>query len=224
MTDSAIAFLPSEGGLRLAYRRREGRGPAIVFLPGYASDMDGTKALALDAFASQRGSGCCGSTIRAPARPAAPSRTARSTLARGNAGDGRPADRRSADPGRIVDGRRGSRSTSRSTGRSGSRRWSGSRPRPTSPNGASPAKQAIERDAFERPTAAPSPPARFLAVGPGAAAARRPDRDRLPGAAGPRRCRPRCAAGRSRPADGGCVQPMSSCIHKGRRPSPVGTA
>jgi pimeloyl-ACP methyl ester carboxylesterase len=55
MTDSAIAFLPSEGGLRLAYRRREGRGPTIVFLPGYASDMDGAKAVALDAFAAERG-------------------------------------------------------------------------------------------------------------------------------------------------------------------------
>ena len=53
MTDAAIAFLPSEGGLRLAYRRREGRGPAIVFLPGYASDMEGAKAVALDAFAAR---------------------------------------------------------------------------------------------------------------------------------------------------------------------------
>lgn len=55
MTDTAVAFLPSEGGLRLAYRRREGRGPAIVFLPGYASDMEGTKAVALDAFAAEHG-------------------------------------------------------------------------------------------------------------------------------------------------------------------------
>src|SRR6185312_9132244 len=33
----------------------EGRSPTLVFLPGYASDMEGTKALALDAFAARRG-------------------------------------------------------------------------------------------------------------------------------------------------------------------------
>src|SRR5260221_5156354 len=42
-------------GRRIAYRLREGSGPAIVFLPGYASDMEGMKALALDAFAEGRG-------------------------------------------------------------------------------------------------------------------------------------------------------------------------
>jgi len=42
-------------GKRLAYRLREGRSPTLLFLPGYASDMEGTKALALDAFAEQRG-------------------------------------------------------------------------------------------------------------------------------------------------------------------------
>jgi pimeloyl-ACP methyl ester carboxylesterase len=42
-------------GVRLAYRLREGRSPALLFLPGYASDMEGTKALALDAFAEQQG-------------------------------------------------------------------------------------------------------------------------------------------------------------------------
>jgi len=41
-------------GTRLAYRLREGRSPTLLFLPGYASDMEGTKALALDAFARQR--------------------------------------------------------------------------------------------------------------------------------------------------------------------------
>jgi pimeloyl-ACP methyl ester carboxylesterase len=35
----------------IAVRRREGCGPAIVFLPGYASDMAGSKALALDDWA-----------------------------------------------------------------------------------------------------------------------------------------------------------------------------
>jgi pimeloyl-ACP methyl ester carboxylesterase len=40
---------------RIAYRRREGSGPTLVFLPGYASDMEGAKALALDTFAESRG-------------------------------------------------------------------------------------------------------------------------------------------------------------------------
>jgi len=48
------AFLEANGR-RLAYRMRPGRGPALLFLPGYASDMEGAKALALDAFAAERG-------------------------------------------------------------------------------------------------------------------------------------------------------------------------
>lgn len=41
-------------GTSLAYRFRPGRAPALMFLPGYASDMDGTKAVALDTFAERR--------------------------------------------------------------------------------------------------------------------------------------------------------------------------
>jgi len=42
-------------GETLAYRRREGRGPGIVFLGGFMSDMTGTKAEALDRFCAARG-------------------------------------------------------------------------------------------------------------------------------------------------------------------------
>ena len=42
-------------GKRLAYRLRPGRSPTLLFLPGYASDMEGAKALALDAFAQSHG-------------------------------------------------------------------------------------------------------------------------------------------------------------------------
>jgi pimeloyl-ACP methyl ester carboxylesterase len=42
-------------GRRIAYRRRAGRSPTLLFLPGYASDMEGAKATALDAFAEERG-------------------------------------------------------------------------------------------------------------------------------------------------------------------------
>lgn len=42
-------------GRRIAYALRGGSAPTLVFFPGYASDMEGTKALALDTFAEQRG-------------------------------------------------------------------------------------------------------------------------------------------------------------------------
>jgi len=42
-------------GRRLAYRLRPGAPPTLLFLPGYASDMDGAKAVAIDAFAGRRG-------------------------------------------------------------------------------------------------------------------------------------------------------------------------
>ncbi len=40
---------------KLAYRWTPGTGPAIVFLPGYASDMQGSKALALEEWAQANG-------------------------------------------------------------------------------------------------------------------------------------------------------------------------
>ncbi len=43
------------GGRPIAYRLRSGNVPTILFLPGYASDMEGAKALALDGFAAKRG-------------------------------------------------------------------------------------------------------------------------------------------------------------------------
>ncbi len=42
-------------GVELAWAARDGRGPTIVFLPGFASDMSGSKAAALDAFCAARG-------------------------------------------------------------------------------------------------------------------------------------------------------------------------
>jgi pimeloyl-ACP methyl ester carboxylesterase len=44
-------------GRQVAFRLRDGGEPALVFFPGYASDMEGTKASALDAFAENRGLG-----------------------------------------------------------------------------------------------------------------------------------------------------------------------
>jgi pimeloyl-ACP methyl ester carboxylesterase len=39
----------------LAYNLRKGNGPTLVFLPGYASDMTGTKAVAVDEWAVRQG-------------------------------------------------------------------------------------------------------------------------------------------------------------------------
>ena len=50
-----IDHLAARAGVRLAYRHREGLGPTLIFLPGYASDMDGGKAGALDAWAAGEG-------------------------------------------------------------------------------------------------------------------------------------------------------------------------
>ena len=44
-------------GRSIAYRLRSGSSPTLVFFPGYASDMEGAKALALDSFASEHGLG-----------------------------------------------------------------------------------------------------------------------------------------------------------------------
>jgi pimeloyl-ACP methyl ester carboxylesterase len=49
------SYLPRPDGLRLAYKHRRGRGPTIIFLPGYMSDMEGGKAVALDAWAAEQG-------------------------------------------------------------------------------------------------------------------------------------------------------------------------
>ncbi len=58
MSSPEIAWLDLVDGRRIATRLREGSGAAtLVFLPGYASDMEGGKALALDGFAAERGLG-----------------------------------------------------------------------------------------------------------------------------------------------------------------------
>lgn len=53
--DTPPAFLARPGEPRLAYRHRAAAGPTVVFLPGYASDMQGSKAIALDAWAETTG-------------------------------------------------------------------------------------------------------------------------------------------------------------------------
>jgi pimeloyl-ACP methyl ester carboxylesterase len=47
--------LPRAGAVSIAYRRRSGKHPTVVFLGGFKSDMAGSKAGALDAFCAERG-------------------------------------------------------------------------------------------------------------------------------------------------------------------------
>ena len=47
--------LSRDGGIRIAYERRPGTPPTVVFQPGFRSDMEGTKALFLDAHCGRRG-------------------------------------------------------------------------------------------------------------------------------------------------------------------------
>jgi pimeloyl-ACP methyl ester carboxylesterase len=52
-----LAFLDLSDSRRIAYRLRRGGAPTLVFFPGYASDMEGAKALAVDGLAERRGLG-----------------------------------------------------------------------------------------------------------------------------------------------------------------------
>lgn len=55
-----LAYFDPGDGRRIAYRQRapQAHAPTVLFLPGYASDMDGAKAEAIDAFCATRGLGC----------------------------------------------------------------------------------------------------------------------------------------------------------------------
>lgn len=55
LLEPAPEFVTRTDGVRLAYRHRRGDGPTIIFLPGYMSDMQGSKALALAAWAESNG-------------------------------------------------------------------------------------------------------------------------------------------------------------------------
>ncbi len=54
----SVSRILSRCGDNLAFRQRPGTGPTIVFLPGYMSDMEGGKALAVDAWCAGSGRAC----------------------------------------------------------------------------------------------------------------------------------------------------------------------
>jgi pimeloyl-ACP methyl ester carboxylesterase len=57
VSDADVNMLARDGVPALAFRKRDGTSPTLVFLPGYASDMEGAKAQAIDAFGAMRGLG-----------------------------------------------------------------------------------------------------------------------------------------------------------------------
>lgn len=50
-----IGRIPRSGEASIAYRRRPGKSPTVVFLGGFKSDMSGSKASAVDAYCHARG-------------------------------------------------------------------------------------------------------------------------------------------------------------------------
>jgi hypothetical protein len=76
------ATLDLPDGRRLAYHRAAGKAPGVVFLGGFRSDMTGTKATFLEAWARERGRRSCASTTAATAPPRATSSTAPSAAGR----------------------------------------------------------------------------------------------------------------------------------------------
>jgi pimeloyl-ACP methyl ester carboxylesterase len=60
ITPPDLAYFDPGDGRRIAYRYRPPANgkPTVLFLPGYASDMEGAKAIAIDAFCGQREIGC----------------------------------------------------------------------------------------------------------------------------------------------------------------------
>lgn len=49
------SFLSSDHGTRIAYHKTSGTSPGVVFLGGFMSDMDGGKALELEAYCARAG-------------------------------------------------------------------------------------------------------------------------------------------------------------------------
>ena len=55
---SDVRFHTMHDGRKIAFRHLPGDGPTLVFLPGYMSDMDGSKATALFDWAKSQGRAC----------------------------------------------------------------------------------------------------------------------------------------------------------------------
>ena len=52
---SAASYLETDHGTKIAYQRTSGKGPGVVFLPGFMSDMEGGKATHMEAWCKAEG-------------------------------------------------------------------------------------------------------------------------------------------------------------------------
>lgn len=55
---ASVSFLKRPDLPKLAYKRLKGKSPGIIFIPGYLSNMNGTKALAIEEFCKSLGHAC----------------------------------------------------------------------------------------------------------------------------------------------------------------------
>ena len=218
-------------GRRVAYRLRGGVLPTLVFLPGYASDMEGAKALALDAFAGTHGLTML--RLDYSGTGSSGGRFEDGTLATWIEDALAAIDRLTEGPVILIGSSMGGldRASPRpSPARARTcARWNSRRARLHRLGLSRTSERAAGRG---RDSAAGKPVwrrasyhRRLLVFGTEAAAPRQRSRDRLPGPAGPRRSRPRRAPGGCRPDHGGAA--FSRCPASGtqRRGSPpVGTA
>lgn len=60
LNQTRVEYAARADGVKLAYHHRKGASdkPTIIFLPGYMSDMQGSKAIAIDGWAAEHGVGC----------------------------------------------------------------------------------------------------------------------------------------------------------------------
>ena len=76
-TEPTFIGVGSDSGVRsIAVRVRPGGAPGLFWLSGFNSDMQGTKALALDAWAAAHGRACVRFDYSGHGKAAAPSSTA----------------------------------------------------------------------------------------------------------------------------------------------------
>ncbi|KAM6223977.1 palmitoyl-protein thioesterase ABHD10, mitochondrial [Rhynchocyon petersi] len=55
---TSLSFLKRPDLPNLAYKKLQGRSPGVIFIPGYHSNMNGTKALAIEEFCKSLGHAC----------------------------------------------------------------------------------------------------------------------------------------------------------------------
>ncbi len=102
---TAPSVLDTPSGRRIAYHRTPGAGPGVVFFGGFRSDMEGTKAVHLEAWAKRTGRAVPPLRLLGPRPVVGAVRGRRHRRLGGGCGRGdHRAHGRTADPRRLLDG------------------------------------------------------------------------------------------------------------------------